>query len=64
VELLNARETVEKKNAEKEEDRLDREFLQKHKYFGNIEFVGELYKEGFISEIILTSIFESMLGID
>lgn len=62
--LLNAKETVEKKNGEKQEDRLDREFLQKHKCFGNIEFVGELYKEGLISDIILSSIFESMLGID
>lgn len=55
---------MEKKNGEKEEDRLDREFLKKHKCFGNIEFVGELYKEGLISDIILSSIFESMLGID
>lgn len=36
----------------------------KHKLFGNIDFVGELYKERLISDTILTSIFESLLGID
>ena len=36
----------------------------KHKLFGNIDFVGELYKELLISDVILTSIFENLLGID
>jgi hypothetical protein len=36
----------------------------KHKLFGNIDFVGELYKEGILSETILISIFEVLLGID
>ena len=54
----------ESKENEKEEDRLDRELRIKHKLFGNIDFVGELYKEGILSETILISIFEVLLGID
>jgi len=60
---LNAPERVEKQDKETEEDRLDREWLLKHKLFGNIDFVGELYKVNLIAEVILTSIFESLLGI-
>ena len=62
--LLNAPEKEEKKEQESEEDRLDRELRAKHKLFGNIDFVGELYKELLISDVILTSIFENLLGID
>jgi hypothetical protein len=36
----------------------------KHKLFGNIDFVGELYKEAIISDTILCSIFENLLGFD
>lgn len=53
----------EKIKGESEEDRLDREFLFKHKCFGSIEFVGELYKQGLIAEIVLTWVFEGLLGI-
>ena len=62
--LLNAPEKEEKKEQETEEDRLDRELRTKHKLFGNIDFVGELYKELLISDVILTSIFENLLGLD
>ena len=62
--LLNAPEKEEKQEKETEEDRLDRELRTKHKLFGNIDFVGELYKELLISDVILTSIFENLLGID
>jgi hypothetical protein len=62
--LLNAPDKEEKKEWETEEDRLDRELRIKHKLFGNIDFVGELYKELLISDVILTSIFENLLGID
>jgi hypothetical protein len=62
--LLNAPEKEERKEKETEEDRLDRELRTKHKLFGNIDFVGELYKELLISDVILTSIFENLLGID
>lgn len=61
---MNAPEKEEKKEKETEEDRLDRELRTKHKLFGNIDFVGELYKELLISDVILTSIFENLLGID
>jgi len=37
---------------------------QKHKLFGNIDFVGELYKESLLSENVLISIFENLLGIE
>jgi len=40
--FLLAPERVEKQETETEEDRLDRELREKHKLFGNIEFVGEL----------------------
>jgi hypothetical protein len=63
-EFLSQPEKVEKQQDEKEEDRLDRELRTKHKLFGNIDFVGELYKEGILSETILISIFEVLLGID
>ena len=36
----------------------------KHKLLGNIDFVGELYKKDLISNVILDSIFESLLGIN
>ena len=62
--LLVAPERVEKQEKETEDDRLDRELREKHKLFGNIEFVGELYKATLISETILSSIFETLLGID
>lgn len=63
-EFLKQPEKVEKQQNETEEDRLDRELRTKHKLFGNIDFVGELYKEGILSETILISIFEVLLGID
>jgi len=34
--------------SEKEEDRLERELKTKHKLFGNIDFVGEIYKRGLL----------------
>lgn len=55
-------EKIEKKDEkETEEDRLDRELRYKHKLFGNMDFVGELYKEWLVSDVILYSIFESLL---
>lgn len=42
--LLHQPLIEERKQDEKEEDRLEREFKTKHKLFGNIEFVGELFK--------------------
>jgi len=63
-ELFRTPEKIEKKENEKEEDRLDRELRYKHKLFGNMDFVGELFKFGLVSEKILYSIFESLFGID
>lgn len=54
-------ETEELKANETEEDRLDRELRYKDKLFGNMDFVGELYKESLVSETILYSIFDSLL---
>jgi len=54
----------EKEKNENEDDRLDRELRYKHKLFGNIDFVGELYSFGLLSENVLNSIFTSLLGID
>jgi hypothetical protein len=34
----------------------------KHKLLGNIDFVGELYKEQLLSDSIINSIFECLLG--
>jgi len=62
--LLSAPERVEKKEKETEEDRLDRDLREKHKLFGNIDFVGELYKASLITEVILSSIFMCLLGIN
>ena len=62
--LLNAPKKEEKKEKEAEKDRLDRESRTKHKLFGNINFICELYKELLISDVILTSMFENLLGID
>ena len=60
--LFNAPNKEEKKEKETEKDRLDREL--RTKLFGNINFIGELYKELLISDVILTSMFENLLGID
>ncbi len=60
--LLNQPLTEELKEDEKEEDRLEREFRVKHKLFGNIDFVGEIYKKGLLSESILNSVFHTLLG--
>lgn len=38
-------------------------FKKKHKLFGNIDFVGELYKKGIISDGIIKSVFVCLLGI-
>jgi hypothetical protein len=35
----------------------------KHKLFGNIEFVGELYRRKILPEATLVTVFESLLGI-
>lgn len=51
-----------KKEDESEDDRLDREMKLKHKLLGNIDFVGELYKEQLLSDSIINSIFECLLG--
>ena len=60
--LFETPEKIEKKDEkETEEDRLDRELRYKHKLFGNMDFVGELYKEWLVSDVILYSIFESLL---
>lgn len=53
-----------KEENENEDDRLDRELRYKHKLFGNIDFVGELFHFGLLSENVLNSIFTSLLGID
>lgn len=36
---------------------------KKHKLFGNIDFVGELFRKGIISDNILKSVFHCLLGI-
>lgn len=60
--LFETPEKMGKKDEkETEEDRLDRELRYKHKLFGNMDFVGELYKEWLVSDVILYSIFESLL---
>lgn len=41
---------------------MEREFRLKHKLLGNIDFVGELYKEQLLSDSIINSIFECLLG--
>lgn len=51
--LLTSPLTEEKKANEKEEDRMEREFRTKHKLFGNIEFVGELFKEMIVTEHVM-----------
>ena len=55
--LLKTPLIEEKKENEKEEDRMEREFKTKHKLFGNIDFVGEIYKKGILSESIMHSVF-------
>ena len=52
-----------KKDDEKEEDRMEREFKTKHKLFGNIEFVGELFKLYIITEQVMQQVLSSLLGI-
>lgn len=62
--LFETPEKLEKKENETEEDRLDRELRYKHKLFGNMDFVGELYKQSLVSEVILYSIFDNLLGLE
>lgn len=52
--LLHSPLTEEKKADEKEEDRAERDFKTKHKLFGNIEFVGELYKQGIVTDQVMS----------
>jgi hypothetical protein len=51
--LLNTPIRITKKDNETEEDRAEREFKNKHKLFGNIEFMGELYKESIITDSVM-----------
>lgn len=62
--LLQTPLTEEKKTNETEEDRLERDIKKKHKLFGNIEFVGELVKASLVTEQIMQSVFNNLLGID
>lgn len=62
--LLQTPLTEEKKSDEKEEDRMEREFKTKHKLFGNIEFVGELFKLSIVTDMVMNQVFTSLLGID
>jgi hypothetical protein len=62
--FLQAPLVTSKQADEKEEDRLDREIKTKEKLFGNIEFVGELFKEHIVTEAIFNSVFSSLLGIN
>lgn len=41
---------------------MERAFRLKHKLLGNIDFVGELYKEQLLSDSIINSIFECLVG--
>lgn len=61
--FLSAPLTEEKIKDEKEDDRQEREFRKKHKLFGNIEFVGELYKCQIVTDGVIFSVFNSLLGI-
>lgn len=51
--LLATPLTEEKKIDEKEEDRQERELKKKHKLFGNIEFVGELFKCLIVTDMVM-----------
>lgn len=48
--LLQTPLTEQLKENEKEEDRQERDFKTKHKLFGNIEFVGELFKRNLVTD--------------
>ena len=56
--------TEERKQDEKEEDRLEREFRTKHKLFGNIEFVGELFKQSIVTDQIMNKVLSSLVGLE
>jgi hypothetical protein len=59
---LEHKEDNERRENESEEDRKERELRTKHKLFGNIEFVGELFKFQIVTETIFVSVLESLLG--
>jgi hypothetical protein len=61
--LLNAPVLTVKKEDEKEEARFERELKLKEKLFGNIEFVGELFKLNIVTDTVLNQVFISLLGI-
>jgi hypothetical protein len=61
--LLTSPLTEEQKEGETEDDRQEREFRKKHKLFGNIEFVGELYKSQIVNDNVISQVFSSLLGI-
>jgi len=63
LKLLESPLKEDKKADETDADRLDREFKNKHRLFGNIEFVGELHKRQLITDIVLQTIFNNLLGI-
>ncbi len=51
--FVNSSLVEEKKDDETEDDRQEREFRKKHKLFGNIEFVGELFKCRIVNETVI-----------
>ena len=53
---------MDKLESKTEEERNEIAFKKKHKLFGNIDFVGELYKKSMLSEGILKSVFVNLLG--
>ena len=66
-ELFFQVETEEKKKeleSKTDDERTEIQFKKKHRLFGNIDFVGELYKRFIISEGILKSVFSQLLGMN
>lgn len=52
------------KNSKGEDMSTEEIFKKKHKLFGNIEFVGELYRKTIVGEGILSSVFRALLGLE
>lgn len=46
----------------KHENDMEKQLLFQQKLYGNIEFVGELYRRKILPENILVSVFKSLLG--
>lgn len=61
--LLNQPKEVAKKEGESQDDYFERCLKEKQKLFGNIQFLGDLYKQRLVTDSVISQVFQQLLGV-